>query len=217
MQMTLQDRIQEIVFSGISPIKLAKAAGKTPAAVTFWLNGQTKSISGDAAAGIERATGYSAAWIATGRGPKMAATPRLPNVEEAQSSGGLVPLLSWVQAGQWCASGDALESHAAERWMHCPKPHSNQTFVLRVRGDSMTSTHGRSFPEGCYIFVDGAKRSPVNGECVVACLHHSQESTFKIYKDEDGRRWLQPLNAAHEPMREPFHVLGTVIGKWEDV
>ena len=81
----------------------------------------------------------------------------------------------------------------------------------------MTSTHGRSFPEGCYIFVDGAKRSPVNGECVVACLHHSQESTFKIYKEEDGRRWLQPLNPVHEPMREPFHILGTVIGKWEDV
>jgi SOS-response transcriptional repressor LexA len=40
--------------------------------------------------------------------------------------------------------------------------------------------------------------------------------TFKVYKEEDGRRWLQPLNAAHEPIRDEFRVIGTVIGKWED-
>jgi SOS-response transcriptional repressor LexA len=40
--------------------------------------------------------------------------------------------------------------------------------------------------------------------------------TFKAYKEEDGRRWLQPLNPTHQPIREPFKVLGTIIGKWED-
>jgi len=217
MEMALQERIQEIVDAGFAPSKLAEAAGKTAAAATFWLNGQTKSIMGDAAAGIERLTGYSAAWIATGKGPKMAATPRPPNIEPAQETGGLVPLLSSVQAGQWCASGDALEPHAAERWMYCHRPHSNQTFALRVRGDSMTASHGRTFPEGCYIFVDGAKRSPINGECVVACLRHSDDTTFKVFKNEDGRQWLAPLNPQHPTIYEPFHVLGTVIGKWEDI
>ena len=45
----------------------------------------------------------------------------------------------------------------------------------------------------------------------------AEEFLQTLNNEEDGRRWLQPLNAAHEPMREPFHVLGTVIGKWEDV
>ena len=201
--------------SGIKAAELARSLGISYQAVKKLCDGTSKSFSAENNMKAAKLLGINPDWLASGQGEMRTQSPS--NVSSASGPGEMVPLLSWVQAGQWCASGDALESHAAERWMHCPKPHSNQTFVLRVRGDSMTSTHGRSFPEGCCIFVDGAKRSPVNGECVVACLHHSQESTFKIYKEEDGRRWLQPLNPVHEPMREPFHVLGTVIGKWEDV
>lgn len=54
------------------------------------------------------------------------------------------------------------------------------------------------------------------GDRVVACLLDANEVTFKVYKNEDGRQWLQPLNPTHEPIREPFRVLGTVLGKWED-
>lgn len=78
------------------------------------------------------------------------------------------------------------------------------------------SGNARTYPEGCFIFVDPERRSPVNGDRIVACLVGSNEVTFKVFKDEDGRRWLQPLNPSHEPIREPFKVLGTVIGKWED-
>lgn len=56
----------------------------------------------------------------------------------------------------------------------------------------------------------------MNGERVVARLNGSNEVTFKVYKNEDGRQWLQPLNPSHEPIREPFSVIGLVIGKWED-
>lgn len=82
----------------------------------------------------------------------------------------------------------------------------------------MTAPTGnaRTYPEGCLIFVDPERRSPVNGDRIVACLEGCNEVTFKVFKDEDGRRWLQPLNPSHEPIRKPFKVLGTVIGKWED-
>ena len=91
-------------------------------------------------------------------------------------------------------------------------------FALRVRGDSMTAPHGnsRTYPAGCVIFVDPEKRSPTNGERVIAKLHGADEVTFKVYKEEDGRKWLQPLNPTHQPIRDEFAVLGTVIGKWED-
>lgn len=79
----------------------------------------------------------------------------------------------------------------------------------------MTAAHGRSYPEGSVIFVDPALRSPVNGQRIIAKLESGdgdQNVTFKVYKEEDNRRWLEPLNPTHEPIREPFSVLGTVIG-----
>ncbi len=55
-----------------------------------------------------------------------------------------------------------------------------------------------------------------DGERIIAKLEDSGEVTFKVYKEDDGRRWLLPLNPKHEPVREAFTVLGTVVGKWED-
>jgi len=56
----------------------------------------------------------------------------------------------------------------------------------------------------------------VLGDWIIAKLAGSDEVTFKIYKNEDGRQWLMPLNPQHEPIREEFKVLGTVIGMWVD-
>lgn len=139
----------------------------------------------------------------------------ISNVTPGPAIRGLVPLISWVRAGSWCEASDPLQPGDAEEWLPCPANHSPGTFALRVRGDSMTAPHGRTYPEGCIIYVDPERKSPVNGERVVACLAGQHEVTFKTFKDEDGRRWLQPLNPSHEPIREAFHVLGTVIGKWE--
>lgn len=94
--------------------------------------------------------------------------------------------------------------------------HSKGSYVLRVKGDSMTAPYGRTYPQGSLIFVDPEKRSPTNGDRIIAKLEGEDEVTFKIYKNEDGRQWLQPLNPSHEPIRQPFRVLGTVIGKWEE-
>jgi SOS-response transcriptional repressor LexA len=131
---------------------------------------------------------------------------------------GQVPVISWVKAGDWCNAADPHLPGEADRWLDCPVSHSTSTFALKVRGDSMTAPTGggRTYPEGCFIFVDPDKRTPVNGERVVACLDGTDEVTFKIYKNEDGRQWLQPLNPSHEPIRGKFHILGTVLGKWED-
>lgn len=140
------------------------------------------------------------------------------NVELGPQTRGKVPLISWIQAGPWAESCDVLELHEVERWLDCFVPHSECTAALQVRGDSMTAISGasKSYPEGCFIFVDFEKRSPVNGQRIVAKIESGTEVTFKVFKNEDGRKWLQPLNPSHEPIRDPFKVLGTVIGKWED-
>jgi hypothetical protein len=75
--MTLRDRIQRLVDSGHTRAALAKAAGRTNASVTQWLNGNTLEIKSESAAGLQALTGFNALWIATGKGPERvgAATP----------------------------------------------------------------------------------------------------------------------------------------------
>ena len=138
------------------------------------------------------------------------------NVVEVQKTTGVVPLISWVQAGEWGEAADPLQPGEAERWLPCATGHGPHTYALRVRGDSMTAGYGKTYPEGCIIFVDPDRRSPDNGQRVIAKLAGTSEVTFKLFKQEDGRRWLHPLNPSHLPIREAFNVMGTVIGKWED-
>ena len=208
----------ELEFGG--PAGAAKQLGMSNSQFTNLRDGAKDSKTGkprgmrkETARKIELAAGKPAGWLDR---PNTGAAP-LVNVEPGPDTHGKVPLISWVQAGAWCHSSEQLPPCEVERWMDCPRSHSDQTFVLRVRGDSMKSPHGKTYPEGCYIFVDGAMRSPVNGQHVVACLRNSGKTTFKVFKDEDGRQWLAPLNEQHPTMHEPFHVLGTVIGKWEDI
>lgn len=125
-----------------------------------------------------------------------------------------VPLISWVQAVNWTTAG----KQSADRWIPCIAHHSDQTYAVRVEGDSMTSADGalKSYPEGSIVFVDTELRTPADGERVVARITESNKITLKEFKEDDDRRWLLPLNPRHEPIRTAFVVLGTVIGKWED-
>ena len=99
--MSLKDRIKEAVDgSGISPADLARATKSTNAAVTFWLNGATKSLKGEKAAMIETATGYNAQWIISGKGEKKVAaataaiTPPPPSVTASATNQALAPWLT---------------------------------------------------------------------------------------------------------------------------
>lgn len=197
---------------GWTQTQLGERLGRTKGNIGHWETGK-HAPSIEQLSQISTETGFPLPALGT-----QAANPALSNTSPGPDLRGKVPLISWVRAGDFCEASDPFMPGDAERWMECPVAHSNATFALRVRGDSMTAPHGngRTYPEGCIIFVDPDKRSPINGDRVVACLEGSSEVTFKTYKNEDGRQWLQPLNPTHEPIRAPFKVLGTVLGKWED-
>ncbi len=128
-----------------------------------------------------------------------------------------VPLIAWSEVAAW--KGGSRATVEAERWLPCIAYHNvGHTYALRVRGDSMTAPSGllKSYPAGSIIFVDAERTKPADGERVIARLEPGGEITFKAFKQEDGRRWLLPLNPKHEPIRSAFTVLGTVVGKWED-
>lgn len=127
-----------------------------------------------------------------------------------------VPLISWVQAGKFEEAEDVYRVGDAEDWYPMPKKAGPSCYCLRVEGDSMTAPFGKSYPAGSVVFVDPDQRSPANGARVIAKLEGSDEVTFKVFVQESGRTFLRPLNQQYPPIYEPFKVLGTVIGKWED-
>lgn len=73
--MSLQDRITESVNAalakGLTLAEIARAADVTQSALTQWMDGTTKSLKASSAAGLERATGYRAAWLGDGKGRKL--------------------------------------------------------------------------------------------------------------------------------------------------
>ena len=107
-----------------------------------------------------------------------------------------LPLISWVQAGEWTEIQDGLEPNQAEEWLPCPINHGPNAYILRVKGISMENLGARpSFSEGDLIFVDPDK-SPEHRSLVVVRLDDDPEATFKQLLIEGPKRYLRALNPA---------------------
>lgn len=136
---------------------------------------------------------------------------QISNVELIAQQENRVPLISWIQAGNWGEAIDEFQPGDAEYWLPAVGG-SDKVYCLRVRGDSMTSQYGDSFPEGHIIWIDPEQRSPNNNDYVVAKLNGEDAVTFKQYKiDETDRPYLKPLNQSHNNIFDEFRVIGRVI------
>ena len=212
---TLAQRvIRAVNEKACSLSELAAAAGVKPPSVTDWTNGKTKKLQAAPAHRAAKFLGVNFLWLTEGKGP-MRPTDNA-NTSPGPDLLGMVPLISFVQAGDWKESIDSFAPNEAEEWLRYPKKNGDRVFALRVQGDSMTSATGRSYPDGCVIFVDPEHRSPPNGARIVAKLNGTSEVVFKVFMQDAGRIWLRALNRDYDPIREPFKVIGTVVGKWED-
>lgn len=140
------------------------------------------------------------------------------SVEDGPNIKGLSPLISYVQAGDFCEAIDNFQPGDAEDWIPRPKDAGPNTYCLRVVGNSMTSSipGAKTYPEGTIIFVDPSIE-PVSGRRVIAKIPSCQDVTFKEYRVVDGRHWLVPINTTFDKIEltEHIHICGVVIGKWE--
>ncbi len=108
------------------------------------------------------------------------------NIEEGPDLRGIVPLISWVQAGDWQTVIDNLVPGQGERIStYRPQQH---TYALRVRGDSMEP----KFPDGCVIIVE--PDAPAEPGSYIIVRQNGDEATFKQLMHDGGRRYLKPLN-----------------------
>lgn len=67
---TLADRLRDAMGSKITPSELARACSVSPAAVTKWLDGQTKELKASNYADAARALGVREEWLRTGKLPR---------------------------------------------------------------------------------------------------------------------------------------------------
>ena len=127
---------------------------------------------------------------------------------------GHVPLISWVQAGNWADVHDPFQPGDAEDWMPCPVNHGENTFALRVVGDSMDGPGG--YREGEIIYVDPRVAATPNRDVVARTPNG--KVTFKRLKEDSDGRYLLALNPAWPDriIRVPDDtvICGVVIGSF---
>ena len=115
-----------------------------------------------------------------------------------------IPVLGTVAAGQPILAQENIENYFPIPAELLP---NQQTFMLRVKGDSMINA---GIFNGDQIIV-AQQETAENGEIVVALLDDS--ATVKRFFKENGHFRLQPESDAMEPiLTDSVQILGKVIG-----
>jgi SOS-response transcriptional repressor LexA len=138
------------------------------------------------------------------------------NVEDAHLGWRRIPVLNYVQAGQWTSvDGNPKDEEVAETIM-TDLEHPPSTFAMRIKDDSMEP----EFNAGDVVVIDPTIQ-PQPGD-FVAASDESGEATFKQYRrggvNEAGVAWfeLHALNPAHGFMRsdrQHIAIIGVMVEK----
>jgi len=208
-------------YRGIGQSELARRLGLYPQAIQYLCS--AKASGSRYTSELASQLGVRARWLARGEGSMLPSNqqPDVPNepadlgdkanVAVGPIMRGEVPLISWVQAGEWAVAEDPHYPGEGDGGIMCPISHGPRTYALRVEGDSMTATGGASYPPGTIIYVDPDQVGGVtNGSLVIAKI--DDHVTFKLYQEDAGQPYLRPLNPQYQVLTGPFEIIGKVLG-----
>ena len=223
--MNMAQRIrQQRKLKRMNQTQLAKSAGVSQQLISKLEKGTVVETS--TVVSVASALGVTAEWLKTGNNPHWLATEEGKRIADTQNTQpgplkvGRIPLISWIQAGNFCTSPDLLAPGDAEDWLPTVKRHSPHSYALRVKGDSMVAPYPgqRTFLPGSIIYVD--PETPVNnGSLVIVKIHDTEEATFKMYSEDGSKRYLRPLNPQFPviEMTEDMTICGVVVGCYTDI
>lgn len=125
-----------------------------------------------------------------------------------------VPVISWVQAGQFteCKTADLFSD--VDKWVETSLRIGDSSFALEVKGDSMTNPNGLpTIPEGSTVIVD-PDVEPLHGKIVVARIDGTNEATIKKLVIDGPQKFLVPLNPRYPniPINGNCLIIGVVKG-----
>ncbi|RKY10472.1 MAG: hypothetical protein DRP56_00820 [Planctomycetota bacterium] len=129
-----------------------------------------------------------------------------------------IPIISWVQAGDWQDIVNEFHPGDADEFIPVFKNVSDGTFALRITGDSMAP----EFLPGDIIIVDPSLQ-PETGKYIVAKIDNGNnengEATFKQFIRDGNQIYLKPLNDKFDMMNmtgKVFRVVGCVVQKTKE-
>ena len=190
MYMNRQQKLKQLIddqFEG-SQADFCRKAELQPAQVSQWLTGY-RNLGEKAARKIELKLGLKLFWLDSKLGDNVEGDNFSPTV----GLRGSVPLISWVQAGNWESAIDTLAIGEGERIETTYKANKH-TYALRVQGDSMES----KFPNGCIIIVE-PEENPRPGQYVIV-RQNGDDATFKQLIQDGSTLFLKPLNPRYPIM-----------------
>jgi len=148
--------------------------------------------------------------------------PRAKTMQQADGTepyplgeGHAVPLISWIQAGNWHQVMDDFPPGVADDYVYTDIKGRN-LFALKVLGDSMEPR----FHEGDVIIIN-PNIHPRSGDFAVVKLLDTEEVIFKKYieREKEGLIILKPLNPEYHEIHlgpdDNFLVIGKAVEKKE--
>lgn len=212
--MFLHERIQlKLEEKNLKQADIARATGKSTAAVTKWLRGENIPKA-DSLKHIARLLGVSDVWLLTGKD----VAPRLDNnVDLSQKislEGRPIPVISWVAAGLFDSIETVLRDTRVDEYLPPLKECGKNGYGLIVVGNSMKPEFKPD--DRIYVNPDIQTFDLKTDDLVIIACSGETEATFKKLIIEGGEKYLQPLNPNWPEqiikLTEDCRLVGKVVG-----
>ncbi|RLV58031.1 XRE family transcriptional regulator [Parashewanella curva] len=187
----------------VTQVELAKRLNVNQQAISRVCTGYTKNSK--LILPICQELGANPTWVLSGEGePFIQRHSKRHTIE--------LPMITWAQALDWESVANSLEtSDFSEYWAVSAKVVSENSYVLRVRGDAMESHGTRNVPEGAVIVVEPTSEYQ-SGDLVIAKLSNAKEAVFKQILVEGNQVYLKSFNSQYPliPFDDGAEVVGVV-------
>jgi SOS-response transcriptional repressor LexA len=140
-----------------------------------------------------------------------------PDTSTTARPSGRLPVISWVQAGEWDAIVNNLRELSGVEWVLCP---FEGDFILPVVGDSNFHPGGeRSYKEGERLSVSTSIEPRHRSMVIVKRKGDASAICRQLLIENDGVLMLQALNPSwperYTKVDRETEIIGVVTGKWE--
>lgn len=212
--MFLHERIQQkLNEKNLRQADIARATGKSTAAVTKWLRGENIPKA-DALKDIARLLGVSDEWLLTGKESPIKLDNNVDLSQKISLDGRPVPVISWVAAGSFDPIETVLRDTKVDEYLPPLKECGKNGYGLIVTGISMSPKF--EIGDRIYVNPDIQTFDLVSGDLVIVSCSGDTEATFKKLIIESGIQYLQPINPDWPEqiikLTEDCRLVGKVVG-----
>lgn len=217
--MFLHERIQQkLDEKNLKQADLARATGKSSAAVTKWLRGENIPKT-EALKQIAKLLSVDDGWLLTGKGSPSKLDNNIDLSQKIPLEGRPIPVISWVAAGSLSSIETVLKDTEIDEWLPPNKDCGKSGYGLKVTGMSMSPYF---LPDDrIYVNPEVQTFDLQTGDLVIIACYGETEATFKKLIIEGDNKYLQPLNPNWPEqiikLSEDCRLVGKVVGLYRKI